>query len=308
MLSPGLDSALVLGLGSGATAGTVAEIFNRVDVVEINSIIIQKQSLMKQYSFHIMEKPNVQVFLDDGIRFIKNVDKKYQMIINTVTTPLYFSSSKLYTADFFQDIKQHLTPDGIYTTWVDYRIGKRGLLILLKTLQSQFPYCWVSMMRSQYFLLHCSRQPLQLRQESAIRHNGKLKAYFWSEHHRRLSTFRYAIVNINPFGYLPLVGEIPVNTLDYPALEFEMANIRNGDLHGFQDYIFRNYSIDQMNRNVYQSDSLNVFGMVAYYQELSIRSPFTRYFRNLAEETVPNFPDRFRKYMGFFLRMNETGK
>lgn len=93
LLSPERDQALVLGLGSGATAGTVAELFRQVDVVEINPIIVEKQYLMRQYSFAIMAKPNVNVVVDDGIRFLKTTDANYDLIVNTVTTPLYFSST-----------------------------------------------------------------------------------------------------------------------------------------------------------------------------------------------------------------------
>jgi len=41
LISPRLDNGLVLGLGSGATAGTVAEVFNHLDVVEISPTIIE---------------------------------------------------------------------------------------------------------------------------------------------------------------------------------------------------------------------------------------------------------------------------
>ena len=47
-------------------------------------------------------------------------------VLNTVTNPMYFSSSKLYTRDFFRLVKAHLRDDGVYTTWIGTTVGNLG--------------------------------------------------------------------------------------------------------------------------------------------------------------------------------------
>ena len=181
LFAPRTDRALVLGLGSGATGGTVALLFDRVDAVEINPVVVQNLFRMAEYNFDIQSRHNVNVVVDDGIHFTKVAKEKYSLIVNTVTTPLYFSSSKLYTQDFFQAIRRILAPDGIYVTWIDSRVGDRGMDIILATLGQSFQHCWIAAIKSTYFLLMCSPQQIALRQPHLIEKNAILADYFFAK-------------------------------------------------------------------------------------------------------------------------------
>ena len=299
LMAPRMEQALVLGLGSGATAGTVAELFPRVDVVEINPIIIEKQPLMKQYSFDIMNKSNADIHLDDGIRFLKSTEINYDLIVNTVTTPLYFSSSKLYTRDFFQEVKTNLSPGGIYTTWLDSRVGESGLRIILQTLRSEFRYCWVSMMKAQYFLLHCSNSPIALRQNQAVESQHTLRQFLLSEHGRFVNNIKFAIINTNPFDYLSDSNDVELlNTLNRPVLEFEMARLPDGDLETFQDFILQNYDITKMKSEVYPSlEQFNLADVYTYHMNVSTSSRFTHFIGETAEHRQPDFEETYKDYL-----------
>ena len=88
MFSPQTKEALVLGLGSGATASAVGLLFDHTDVVEINPVVRDNQFRMKQWNFDIERNPRVNIVVDDGIHYIQSVNKSYDMILNTVTSPL----------------------------------------------------------------------------------------------------------------------------------------------------------------------------------------------------------------------------
>jgi len=96
------------------------------------------------------------------------VDKEYSLILNTVTAPLYFSSSKLYTTDFFRNIKERLSDDGVYVTWMDSRIGDKGADIILRSLQQSFQHCAISYVKGAYFLLIASDEPLFMRHRKVL--------------------------------------------------------------------------------------------------------------------------------------------
>jgi spermidine synthase/tetratricopeptide (TPR) repeat protein len=308
LVTPRRETGLVLGLGSGATAGTVTELFQTVDAVEISPLILEKQPLFRQYSFDIMAKENVRVYCDDGFRFLKVTPKKYDLILNTVTSPLYFSSSKLYTRDFFRSVKQRLAKDGIYTTWLDRRVGERGLKIILTTLKTEFQYCWVAVLRPEYYLLLCSNEPLRFHDPEPVFGNQTLKDYFYRVHGRPMDSYRYAIVNTDAYRYLNPEESIRWNSIDFPNLEFEMARRGGSSLQGFEQFIFNYYSLDQMQREVF-GDAVDLNLLVSYFSLEYGESVFARFFQKLAQEKDTLFLDQYRTFVLDFFRqrMEEFG-
>ena len=232
MLSPRTDRALVLGLGSGSTAGTVGLFFDHTDVVEINELVVENVHRMAEYNFNIHDMKRVTLIHDDGIRFIKTTPKKYSLILNTVTSPLYFSSSKLYTRDFLELVVQRMEPDGVYATWVDHEIGEDGINIALETLDSVFEKAWLFYLRPSYFLLICSNRPLQPHQFERIVTNGQLAEYYAVETQTPVRLLPHSILSLNALD-LPR-GEGPINTLDLPALEFAIARAPKRSLDEFK--------------------------------------------------------------------------
>ena len=126
VFAPRSDDALVLGVGSGTTAGVVGLLFERTDGVEISGVVLENLFRMKEYNFDIENNSKVTIIHDDAVHFTKVSGKQYSLIVNTVTSPLYFSSAKLYTSEFFEVIDERMYPDGIYATWIDSRVGDRG--------------------------------------------------------------------------------------------------------------------------------------------------------------------------------------
>jgi predicted membrane-bound spermidine synthase len=226
MCSPRTDDALVLGVGSGATAGTVGLLFDRTDAVEINRTVLENLDRMAQYNFRLVHQPTVNLIHDDGIRFIKTTDKRYSLILNTVTSPLYFSSSKLYTTDFYEMVVDRLRPDGVYTTWIDRDIGDRGVDIILNTLDSVFEECWMTYIKSSYYLMVCSNEELGLHQFEAVRNNEVLQDYLTVRHALPVDFVPYSILSVDAFRFAS--QRTPSNTLDRPVLEHHMARLDGG--------------------------------------------------------------------------------
>jgi predicted membrane-bound spermidine synthase len=222
MLAPRRDRALVLGVGSGASAGTVGLLFERTDAVEINRVVLDNLWRMAEYSFDIEKLPGVRIVHDDGIHYMKTSPERYSLILNTVTTPLYFSSSKLYTVDFLRHVTERLTADGVYTTWIDGRIGDAGLDIVLESLSGSFRHVWMMYLKTGYFLLGCSNAPLEFRQLAGVAGHGPLQDFFTREYAFPLRLLPYSLVDTEALE-LRAPGRIPANTLDFPALEFSMA-------------------------------------------------------------------------------------
>jgi predicted membrane-bound spermidine synthase len=226
MLAPRLDRALVLGVGTGATAGTVGLVFERTDAVEINRVVLDNLHLMAEYNFDIEHRPAVNIVHDDGIRFVKTSDRTYSMILNTVETPLYFSSSKLYTKEFFEQVRDRLEPDGVYVTWIDWRIGDEGFDIIIDTLRTAFDHAWMLWLDSNYFLLVASNEEIGLRQHGAVAGHPELHEYFVREYELPPRLLPYAVLVLDAFALAP-DEPAPINTRDYPVLEHRMARLQD---------------------------------------------------------------------------------
>ncbi len=292
LFAPSTDRALVLGLGSGATAGTVGLLFDRVDTVEINGVLLNNLNRMGDLNFDVHNAANVHLIHDDGIHFVKAVDQSYSLIINTVTTPLYFSSSKLYTLDFLTSVKQHLAPNGVYVTWIDPRIGDRGMDITLKTLSQVFRQCGLGYIKAEYFLLLCSPGELAVRQPRLAMANGRLREFLLIEHQEMPEWLPYRVLNSNA---LDLIGDrsVSINTLDYPALEFEMARLQQRGFSEFMARVLTRMRIDDLQALLGPSMPWGpmLLGLVA--EDTLGDKDITKRWKAALSERTPDFSRRY---------------
>ncbi len=245
LYSPRLDDALVLGLGSGATASTVGLFFRHTDVVEINPVVRANLFRMRKWNYDIEYNPRVNIVVDDGIHYLRSKSRRYSLILNTVTTPLYFSSAKLYGKEFFDDVSRRLKPDGIYVTWMDSRIGDKGADIILRTLRRTFRHCAILYVKSAYFLLVASNQPVGPRQQPAIESNQPFRSDMMKRYGVMANWLQYHYLTNRAYA---LIGDAngPVNRADRPVLEFEMARLHHPSLAGFKRRLRRAFSVHEL--------------------------------------------------------------
>ncbi|MDD5028969.1 MAG: tetratricopeptide repeat protein [Rhodoferax sp.] len=284
LFSPRLDEALVLGLGSGATASAVGLFFKHTEVVEINPVVRENLFRMAQWNYDIEHNPRVDIVVDDAIHHVKVGDNKYSMILSTVTTPLYFSSSKLYTRDFFDSINKRLTPDGVYITWMDSRIGDAGTDIILRTLKKTFKHCAILYVKSAYFLLVASNQPLRVQQAAAISNQPELSADLMTKHGVMAAWLPYHLMHTDVYGLIDNPqGEL--NTADYPALEFEMALRHNRSIYQFSKRLRDAFNIDDMKRALGPVGAAFPADFLAQSEERLGNSPITERWKKVLAGT-----------------------
>lgn len=292
MFSPRTDKALVLGVGSGATAATVGLIFDQVDAIEINSVLLEKLDLMSNYNFDILNAKNINIIHDDGIRYTKASKQKYPLIINTVTTPLYFSSSKLYTLDYLHTIKQRLTPDGVYVTWVDSRIGDRGMDITLQTLRQAFEKCALSFINLEYFLLLCSDQTLALQQLDKVTKQAELNNYLIEKFSLLSNMLPYSLLSSNILNF-SVDSNTPINTLDYPALEFEMAQLKRPRFKKFLERLYAHMDIDDVGSIIAKTDPSDPMLLAVFSHQMFGDSSIPKQWRSLLQQRFSDFSYRY---------------
>src|SRR4030095_8667334 len=112
---------LVIGFGAGATAGAVSiePRLGQETIVEIEPLVPQFVSkYFGDHHFKVAENPKVKIRIDDGRHFLMNTDQKFDGITSDPLDPWVKGAAALYTKEFFEAAKAHLTPGGVVTQFV----------------------------------------------------------------------------------------------------------------------------------------------------------------------------------------------
>ncbi len=227
LFSSNTNNALVLGLGTGITAGATARLFEQTKVVEINPAIFNIPPHFAKENAGLMQRESVDIRLEDGLSGLISDGRRYDAIVNTVTSPKYYSASKLYTKDFYDLVKTRLSPGGIYSSWFDLSISLDGMAVMLNTLEASFEHCRYFVLSSGYFNVVCAQSPLIYRstQDTALRLKATGIESIFASHGLPLG-FEAALRDLEvSFEERFFTRTTPdLNTLNRPVIEFQYTS------------------------------------------------------------------------------------
>lgn len=112
---------LVIACGAGVTAGSVS-----IDPRLVNETIAEIEPLVPStvsryfdaFNFAVVTNPKVTVKIDDARHYLMTNKKKYDAITSDPFDPWVKGAAGLYTAEFFQLIKDRLNDGGVVTVFV----------------------------------------------------------------------------------------------------------------------------------------------------------------------------------------------
>ena len=113
-VNPDIKNVLVIGAGDG---GTVRELtkyksIEKIDMVEIDRMVVDACKEFLPTVASKLSDPRVHIFIDDGLRFVRHVENKYDLIIVDSTDP-FGPGEGLFTTEFYGNCYKALTSDGI---------------------------------------------------------------------------------------------------------------------------------------------------------------------------------------------------
>ena len=113
-VNPDIKNVLVIGAGDG---GTVRELtkyksVEKIDMVEIDRMVVDACKEFLPTVASKLSDPRVHIFIDDGLRFVRHVENKYDLIIVDSTDP-FGAGEGLFTTEFYGNCYKALTSDGI---------------------------------------------------------------------------------------------------------------------------------------------------------------------------------------------------
>ncbi|MDY7226877.1 fused MFS/spermidine synthase [Hyalangium rubrum] len=142
LLHPQPRQALVIGLGTGSSAGWIGAVpdVERVDVVEIEPAILKFAEHAAPVNMNVMSNPKVHTFIGDAREVLLASKQRYDIILSEPSNPYRAGISSLFTQDFYQAVRQRMAPGGIFIQWLQaYEIDATTVRSAYATLASEFP-------------------------------------------------------------------------------------------------------------------------------------------------------------------------
>lgn len=157
------DSALVIGLGTGTTLGTLAAYpWQRIQVVEISpAIVAAARRYFGKPNRDALDDPRVSVTLADGRNHLLVDSARYDLIGIELSSIWFSGAANLYSHDFYELVRSRLAPGGVFQQWVQlHHIHRRDFASILYTLRQSFSHVALFYGGGQGILV-ASAQPLR---------------------------------------------------------------------------------------------------------------------------------------------------
>jgi spermidine synthase/tetratricopeptide (TPR) repeat protein/MFS family permease len=161
LLHPKVDHALVIGLGSGITLGSIlTHPVQSVDCVEISPEVLEASRLFDDLSNRPLDDPRVRVVVDDALAYLKLTAKHYDVIVSEPSNPWIAGVGNLFTREFFQQCRERLRPGGWMVQWFHrLEMGDETFQLVLRTLRETFPHVILWQSLNKDVVLLASTEP-----------------------------------------------------------------------------------------------------------------------------------------------------
>lgn len=167
MLHEAPRSALVVGLGTGSTAGWLGAVptMDVVDVVELEPSILRVARACDAVNHSAMDNPKVHLQLGDAREALRTTNKRYDIIFSEPSNPYRAGISSLFTVEYYRAAAERLNPKGIFIQWIQlYEIDAFAVSTSAITLREVFPSVmfWESMSGDLLMIAETAPEPIDL--------------------------------------------------------------------------------------------------------------------------------------------------
>jgi spermidine synthase len=141
LLHPDARDVLVIGLGSGVTAGAVLRHpVRHLDVIEIEPAVAQAAALFARENGDPLNDPRARLWIADARQFLQAAPARYDAIISEPSNPWIGGIATLFTREFFALVRSRLKPGGVAVQWVHgYSLAPADLRMIARTFGTAFP-------------------------------------------------------------------------------------------------------------------------------------------------------------------------
>ncbi|HET8799447.1 MAG TPA: fused MFS/spermidine synthase, partial [Thermoanaerobaculia bacterium] len=162
-LHPRPRSALVIGLGTGTTAGWLGAVpeLERVDVFEIEPAIARVVDACRDVNRTPFRNSKVHVTYGDARELLLTSRRRYDVITSEPSNPYRSGIASLLTTDFYEAARDRLAEGGLFLQFLQaYEIDSATLRVVYATLRAVFPHVETWETRRGDLLLVGSTKPI----------------------------------------------------------------------------------------------------------------------------------------------------
>ena len=144
LLHPDPKSVLGIGFGAGVSAGTFTRYpgIQKITICEIEPVIPPASTrFFGDQDYRVALNPKTHIVFDDARHYLLTTTDKFDIIASDPLDVFVKGTAALYSKEYFESVKQHLNPGGMFTLYVPlYETDEPTIKSELKTFFAAFPY------------------------------------------------------------------------------------------------------------------------------------------------------------------------
>jgi len=158
---PELRSLLVVGFGGGVVLERLPEGLERVDAVELEPEVIEaNRAVADRRARDPLRDPRLRIHLNDARGALLLTERRWDAVVSQPSHPWTSGASHLYTREFFELVREHLRPGGVFVQWMGPSYVDEPLArSLVATLSAVFPH--VRVYHRGILIFVASEEPLR---------------------------------------------------------------------------------------------------------------------------------------------------
>jgi spermidine synthase len=147
LIHPNPRKVLGIGFGAGVSAGTFTryQSVQSITVCEIEPVIppLSTKYFAKE-DYDVYHNPRTRIVFDDARHYMMTSPEKYDIIASDPLDVFVKGTAALYTKEYFEAVKRHLNPGGLFTLYVPlYESDFRTVKSELATFFEAFPHATI---------------------------------------------------------------------------------------------------------------------------------------------------------------------
>jgi spermidine synthase len=228
-LHPDPKTAMVVGLGTGSTAGWLGLVpgMERVDVAELEAAILDVARDCASVNRDVLSNPRVHVEIGDAREILLTTRRHYDIVMSEPSNPYRAGIASLFTLEFYEAVAARMNPGGLFVQWVQpYEVDTTTVLSIYRTLLRVFP-------EAQVWRTHADMLLLASQDRVAV-DPARLRARLASEPYRSALLDTWRVTDLEGFlarfvanaalgRHLRPDGPARLNTDDLNRVEFGFA-------------------------------------------------------------------------------------
>jgi predicted membrane-bound spermidine synthase len=220
------DKALVIGLASGVSAGSLLldGRLEQLDIAELEPAMVRGSHFFDEVNNRPLEDPRTHLHLNDARNHLmRTPDAYYDLVVSEPSNPWISGVSNLFTREFFALGRSKLSLRGVWVQWLHiYHMEPRDLRSLLATFADVYPHVGVFRVGEADLVLIGAGHPLDMNVATVDEYVGQSKAIVDDLNRVGFSSAE-DIVSLYQFGrdaLLRLAGDVELNTDDNMRIEY----------------------------------------------------------------------------------------